>query len=127
MPEAVEALTTAALSLALDAATLRQQAIAANIANAGTEHYRPMRVAFEDSLEQARQAVRDNGSVDRLSLASARVELQTASDVQGDLSNVQLDVQMADMARNAVQYQALVQGLSRHLAILSMAAADGRK
>jgi flagellar basal-body rod protein FlgB len=40
---------------------------------------------------------------------------------------VQLDAEMSELARNAVEYQALVQGLSRHLGLMALAAADGRR
>jgi flagellar basal-body rod protein FlgB len=40
---------------------------------------------------------------------------------------VQLDAEMADLARTAVDFQALTQALSRHLGLLALAAADGRK
>ncbi|MNL49194.1 hypothetical protein D3C87_1721090 [compost metagenome] len=53
--------------------------------------------------------------------------MEPALDASGQPATVQLDVQAAEMARNAVQYQALLKGLSRHMAILSMAAGDGRK
>ena len=123
----LEAVTTATLSLALDAASRRQQAIAANIANAGTEGYTPVRLAFEAHLAEARQTLKDKGSVDPFALAGVRMELEPVLDASGQPAKVQLDVEVAEMARNAVQYQALTQGLSRHLSILAAAAADGKK
>jgi len=42
----IEGTTAAVVTLALDAATMRQQAIAANIANVNTPGYRPVRVRF---------------------------------------------------------------------------------
>ena len=123
----LEAVTTATLSLALEAASRRQQAIAANIANAGTEGYTPVRLAFEAHLAEARQTLKDKGSVDPFALAGVRMELEPVLDASGQPAKVQLDVEVAEMARNAVQYQALTQGLSRHLSILAAAAADGKK
>lgn len=127
MSQQLEALTTATLSLALEAASRRHQAIAANIANAGTEGYTPVRLSFEAHLAQARQSIKDTGSVDPFALAGARMELEPVLDAQGQPAKVQLDAEMAELARNAVQYQALTQGLSRHLSILAAAAADGKK
>ena len=127
MSHQLEALTTATLSMAMNAAVLRQQAIAANIANASTNGYTPMKLAFERYLADARQAVREKGSVDSFSLAGVRMELEPALDAQGQPARVQLDSEMAELARNAVQYQALTQGLSRHLSILATAVADGRR
>lgn len=127
MTPQLEAVTTAALSLGLEAASRRHEAIAANIANAATEGYTPVRLAFDAHLAEARQSLRDRGSVDPFALAGVRMELQPVLDADGQAAPVQLDVEMAELARNAVQYQALTQGLSRHLSILAAAAADGKK
>ena len=127
MNQPLEAITTAALSIGLEVASRRHQAIAANIANAGTEGYTPVRISFEAHLDEARQVLRDKGSVDAFALAGVRTEIEPALDAEGRPAQVQIDVEMAEMARNAVQYQALTQGLSRHLSILAAAAADGKK
>ncbi|MNY80103.1 hypothetical protein D3C86_2210100 [compost metagenome] len=68
-----------------------------------------------------------NGRLDSFTLGQVRPHMEPALDASGQPATVQLDVQAAEMARNAVQYQALLKGLSRHMAILSMAAGDGRK
>ena len=44
-----------------------------------------------------------------------------------DRAEWRIDAQMAEMARNSLHYQALVQGISRHMALLALAASDGRK
>lgn len=122
MTPSLESITTATLAKALDAASLRQQAIAANLANAGTEGYVPMQVTFEEQLDEARRSLRERGSVAPSDLQEWQPELGA-----GEGHEVQLDAEVARMAANAVQYQALVQGLARHFALLSAAAADGRK
>lgn len=127
MVHSLESLTTATVSLALDAAARRQQAIAANVAHANTEGYAAVRVSFESQLAEARQSLRDRGSVQPADLAGVRAELHSTADAGGGPVRVQLDLEMAEMARNAVHYQALAQGLSRHLAMLAAAAGDGRK
>lgn len=127
MPTSIEALTTATLSLALAAAGQRHQAIAANMANAQAQGYTPVKLAFEAHLAEARQALVESGSVDARSLAGVRMELQPDVDAQGRPTPVQLDVAMVEMSRNAVHYQALTHALSRHLGVLALAAADGRR
>jgi len=122
-----EAVTTATLSLALEAATRRHQAIAANIANANTEGYTPVKLSFEAHLAEARDALRAQGSVDLLSLSGVHMELEPVLDAQGNPAAVRVDAEVAEMAANAVHFQALTQGLSRHLSILATAAGDGRK
>ncbi|RYF36728.1 MAG: flagellar basal body protein [Comamonadaceae bacterium] len=127
MTQTIEALTTATLSLALSAAGQRHQAIAANMANASAQGYAPVRLAFETHLADARQALRERGTVDARSLAGVRLELEPDVDARGQAVPVQLDASMVELARNAVHYQALTQGLSRHMAIHALAAADGKR
>ena len=127
MTDGIEAVTRSALALALDAASMRQQAIAANIANANVVGYVPQRVSFEAQLVEVQRSMEQSGRIDAFALAQVRPNIEPAVDDAGVPRQVQLDVEAADMARNAVHYQALVKGLSRHFSLLSMAASDGRK
>lgn len=127
MTQGLEAITTATVALALDAASLRQQAIAANVANVNTVGYIPQRVDFEAQLDDARRALQERGTVDPFALSGVRLQLTPMLDAAGQPEKVQLDVEMANMAQNAVQYQALAKGIARHLAILYTAASDGKK
>jgi len=127
MTEGLEAVTRSALALALDAASLRQQAIGTNIANAHALNYVPQRVNFEAQLLDARRSMAQTGRLDASALSQVRPRIEAAVDEQGNFAQVQLDVEAAEMARNAVHYQALVKGLSRHFSILSMAASDGKR
>lgn len=127
MPPSIEATTTAALSAALDTSALRHAAIAANIANVHTEHYVPLRVTFDGRMEDAREALRERGTLDAAAVSAIRGEIQPLLDAGGTAGRVQLDVEMTELARNSAQFQALTQALSRHLSTLALAAADGRK
>jgi flagellar basal-body rod protein FlgB len=129
MTDGIEAVTTAALGLALDAASLRQQAIAANIAQADVEGYVPMTVDFEDQLQEAWRESNGRRQLDpsALSGVAARLRPDTAAAMPGLSPKVLLDLQVARMAQNGVHYQALVAGLTKHFAILSTAVSDGRK
>ena len=127
MPSHIEAITTAALSAALDAASRQHAVTAANIANAGAAGFTPLRLAFDEQLAAARLVLRERGLLDAGAIETLRGLRETvpAAAVPGE--TVQLDVEMAELARNAVHFQALTQGVARHLSILAMAAADGRK
>ena len=127
MTEGLEAITTAALGLTLDAASLRQQAIAANIANHATEGYVPQKLDFESQMQEARRVLSSKGSMDAFALAGVRLQLEPVLDAQGQPAKVQLDEQVADMAQNSVQYQILARGLNRHFGILSTAVSDGKR
>jgi flagellar basal-body rod protein FlgB len=54
-------------------------------------------------------------------------QLEPMLDGAGVAARVQLDAEMAELASNSVHFQALLQGLSRHLSIQALAAGDGRK
>lgn len=102
MNNGIESVTLQALSRALDVAQLRQQVIASNIANVNTPGYATQRVSFSATVE----ALQDAG---------------------GQPVPVQLDREMAEMAQNAVHFQALLKGVSRELAILSSAVSEGKR
>jgi flagellar basal-body rod protein FlgB len=127
MPLPIEAITTTALSAALETASRRQAAVATNIANASTPGYVPQQVSFDAHLAEARSALRDRGVLDLAAAESLRAEAEPVFDAGGQPAAVQLDAEMSELARNGVEYQALVQGLSRHLGLLALAAGDGRK
>jgi flagellar basal-body rod protein FlgB len=127
MTSPVDSITAAALGLALDAAQLRQQAIAANIANHGTQGYVPIGVDFESQLAQARRSLESGAPLEASSLAGVQPRLVPLSSPDGAQPAVRLDEQVAAMAGNAVTYQALARGLARHFAILSAAVSDGKR
>jgi flagellar basal-body rod protein FlgB len=127
MPLQMEAVTTAALSAALAGASRRHAVAAANIANANTQDYEPLRLSFEAQLVEARAILRDKGVLDAAGLEYLRSMPAVAAESSASAERVRLDMEMAEIARNAVHFQALAQGLARHLSILALAAADGRK
>lgn len=123
----IESVTTAALSAALDTASRRHAAVASNIANANAEGYVPLRLSFDAHLAEAQSALREKGALDMGAAQSLRAEPEPALDAAGLPTRVQVDAEMTELARNAVQFQALAQGLSRHLGLLALAAGDGRR
>ncbi|HEX7639618.1 MAG TPA: flagellar basal body rod protein FlgB [Burkholderiaceae bacterium] len=129
MTEGIERVTTAALSLALDAAAMRQQAIAANIANADVPGYQPVTVDFESQLDAAQRSLEDGGRLDMDALAD--VEPRFVADVQtqpaGLSPKVMLDMEMARLAQNGVQYQALATALNKQFTLMSIAVNDGKR
>lgn len=129
MTQSLETATLGAVRLALDAATLRHQAIATNIANAGTPNYQPLRVSFEEHLVAARAALRSRGSLDAAALIGMQPRLERdapVADAPGT-AQVAVDAQVAKLTENAVHYQALLRALNKQLAILSTAINDGKR
>lgn len=78
MPSPIEAVTTTALSAALDAGSRRHAVIATNLANAQTQAYAPMRLSFEEQLREARSTLREKGALD----AGALEILRSLRDVE---------------------------------------------
>ena len=129
MTQVIEGITNAALSLALDAASMRQQAIASNIANADVPDYRPMAVDFESQLESAQRDLDDGRalSMGDLDGVAPRFAADPTLQPAGLSPRVALDMQMAALAQNGVQFQALTTALNKQFAMLSLAINDGRK
>ena len=120
MSQSIEAVTTASLSLALDAATMRQQVIAANIANANVQGYTAKTVSFDAVMANAFTDAQGPGSTVLDAHISPRL------DADGRPHAVQIDSEMAELSLNQLQYQALVSGLNKQLSVLSVAIADGK-
>ena len=120
MQHGIEALTGTALTLALDAATLRHQVHATNIANAGVGGYKTQHLNFEAQVQRGLQA-----SQPHTVQVNARIEPELAAD--GTAHAVRLDAEVAAMSQNSVHYQALVRALNRQLSILSSAVSEGKR
>lgn len=119
----IEPATLTLISSALDAAALRQVVHAHNIASASADGFTPMRVNFETQMTQVREALArgDSLSTTDLSDIAATVESLPLG------SKVELDTEVAALARNGLHYQALLKALDRELSIMSMAVSDGRR
>ncbi|HET7522091.1 MAG TPA: flagellar basal body rod protein FlgB [Bacillales bacterium] len=103
------------LEKALDRTVLRQKAISQNIANVDTPGYKAKRVVFKDELDRRLQAYRTNPRHFQFSTSSAggayiREETDTAFNNNGN--NVDMDREMAALAKNQIQYYALVAKLN---------------
>lgn len=91
-----ESVTSVALTSALDALSLRQRAIANNIANVNTPGFQAQRVSFEDALAQSVAAGDGNveAAMDR-SLEPTRL----------NGSNVNLDTETLSNIDSVLRYQ----------------------
>lgn len=104
--------------LALDAASLRHQAIANNIANANSAGFVPLKVNFEEQLAFARGGMRSSVP------ASVRPFIESDA---GGAAKVSLDLEMVKLAQNTLHYQSLLTALEKRGAILSAAITEGRR
>ena len=117
---AIDPVTTAALTAALDAASLRQQAIASNIAHAAVAGRPAERLRFEAAWTAARQ-----GAASPSMMLAHRSE--ALLDADGRPAAIQLDREVAALAQNTLHHHALVRGLNRHLGLLASAASEGKR
>ncbi|MBE3598030.1 MAG: flagellar basal body rod protein FlgB [Limnochordaceae bacterium] len=126
------------LSNALDAASLRQRVIAHNLANVETPRYRRFDVVFEEALaaQQAREA-RIKVKLTRthpahlsgapVQVVTPSVERDTTSIVRNDRSNVDVDREMAALAKNSLFYRSLTRVMGSRLMALRTAITEGRR
>lgn len=101
--------TVELVSLALDAALMRQTAIANNIANANTINYQTMEVNFEQQVQDLPL------NISHETLSSVQPHYQV-SDHQSSI-----DEQMALNVQNMTHYRALIKGLNQKLSIMKLA------
>lgn len=90
----------------LDLFTVRNKAIANNIANIATPGYKTVEVSFQNELSNA---IAESNNDVALSKNVEQVEPAIEIDRRGSLSsganNVNIDQQMADLAKNQLQFK----------------------
>lgn len=109
----------ALLSRALDGAALRQAVHTANIANASVDGFRRLDVSFDSELERARATLASD--------PGAAPDPLTGPQVVQTSETVRLDREMALMAKDAVQYRALINAFDRSMGLLRLAVKEGRE
>lgn len=116
-------LTSRLVMLALDGAMARHTAIAMNVANAGVEGYQPVMARFDQMVDQLRGQTVTESTFSSVNSATANQPL--VPDPQS--TQVQVDTEMAKLAQNTVQYQALLTAKSKLSSMVRMAVTEGRK
>jgi flagellar basal-body rod protein FlgB len=95
--------TQLGLERAVAGAAQRQSTLASNIANANTPGYQRRDVDFHSALTAAMQTGRD--AVEQVTFNAETVRGGT---MRADGNSVDIDVESANMASNALEYEALV-------------------
>jgi len=109
---------------ALDASSLRHEAISTNIANINTPGFKSLKVSFENQLQDlisSSQYKSDEVLKNRMKNTTPFI-FETTNEQQMN----QLDVEMVDMAKNTIHYQTLLKGLRGYGSIVKMAIKEGR-
>ena len=120
-------ITSTALAKTLDATASRQKAIANNIANIETPGYKRVYVSFENELKSVmeqgtrhsvRQGLKELMPIQRTDLVSPD---------KPDGNNVNIDAEIADLAKNALKQKATAVLLEAKIAMLRAAISEGKK
>jgi len=120
-------ITSTVLSKTLDAAAARQKAIANNIANVETPGYKRSYVSFENELAKV---------LDQQSKAGIRKELKGLTPVretdvlsaeQANGNNVNIDAEIADLAKNQLNQKAAAVLLEGKISMLRAAITEGKR
>lgn len=118
--------------MSLQATALRRQVIADNIANADTPFFKRSEVTFESQLKRALDSERKEEFpallTDKRHMAfeeyidyrtvKPQVRIEYDSNYRNDKNNVDIDKEMTDATKNAMQYNALLEAYSRNIKIL---------
>ena len=103
------------LERAIEGAALRQTAISGNLANANTPGYRRVDVDFHGELSRA---MRDGEEA----LESASFEMRAdPTALRADGNGVDVDVEAANLAKNGLEYQALISVARARIDVLESA------
>ncbi len=125
------------LENSLGAAALRQKVIANNIANVDTPNFKRSDVVFEDLLKKelsgspsSFQGYRTNPRHLQIGRADSKsIEPQIVTDentaMNNNMNNVDIDSEMSLLAKNQLEYNALIQQLNSELRKLRIVI-DGR-
>lgn len=127
---------TKTLEKALDAAWLKNEAISNNIANVNTPGYKKTNVSFEEQLAGA-AAEFQIGSLkkdkdflpignDIKNISEPVISQDSFTSARQDDNNVDIDVEMAELAKNTIKYNALITQLSKQFTNIKMAIKEGR-
>ena len=129
MIDNIGGVTSQLVGLALDAALLRHQITAHNIANADTPGYSAKRLNFDDYLTRFSTSAM-NASTDALlsnEVASLRKQLNQGHGLIDSIGGeVQLDQEMIELTENVLRYRALLEANGKRGDILKMAIKEGR-
>lgn len=110
--------TQLALQRAMQGASLRQEALASNLANANTPGYRRKDVDFHGALASAMGAGDPSAAI-----AAVRPVMTTDASgaVRADGSTVDVDAEAAKLAANGLEYEQLAAAAKLRLDILKIA------
>jgi flagellar basal-body rod protein FlgB len=97
-------LTDMVVQRGLEGASLRQQVLSNNLANANTAGFKRSDVDFESTLSSALDSGDAGQAVSDVSFAP---QTDTSTSMTSDGNNVNTDTEMSNLTQNAIQYETL--------------------
>jgi flagellar basal-body rod protein FlgB len=120
---------------ALSGAALRHKVISNNIANVNTPGFKRTAVSFEDRLTEALQ--QESSTLARTNSRhlpgrktggfSPLLSVDSNTTMRTDGNNVDIDAEMANLAKNNIYYDAVAQQLSRYFTNLKSVISGGSR
>lgn len=122
---------TVTLEKALDAAWLRNEVVSNNIANVNTPGFKKSYVRFEEYFTDAQEKFKISGNkkdpkflpIGKDSVISVNPEIaqESFTSMRRDDNNVDIDVEMAELAKNTIKYNALIAQMSKEFSKIKLA------
>ena len=122
------------LPRAMTAASIRQEVIADNIANVNTPNFKKSTVEFEDLLARELYGEEPDGKLKLVRTHDNHLPLETlpfhaepqivqdnSTTMRVDKNNVDIDIEMATLAKNQLYYNAVVTKFSNYVSALKNA------
>lgn len=108
------------LKAAMDVALKRQEIHSQNIANAETPNYKRKYVAFEELLNESKMKLKlkttsPNHISNSPKVVYPIIKTQKNTSLTVDGNNVDIDIEMAEMVKNALRYQTLTRLMSSNI------------
>lgn len=117
---------------AMDASWLRQSVLSNNLANVNTPGYKRQDVVFENVLDGYLEGSRKSiykthpNHMDIMASGDAQVVTESGSSLRIDGNNVNVDVEMAELAKNSIKYNAMTTDVNNQIRRLKAAIRVGR-
>ena len=123
----------------MTAASMRQEVISHNIANVNTPNYRKSNLAFEDLLAREVYGEQPTGTLTMVRTHDKHLPMKPfdyhaepiiAEDhttiMRTDNNNVDIDIEMANLAKNQLYYNALATQLNQYITKMKNAITSGQ-
>lgn len=127
MADFLSDVTSIALAKCLDGIGLRHRVLADNIANVETPGFRRSDVSFEEQLRGALDEGDSQTAIRRVKSIEPQVQLDETSPVGPNGNNVSIDKEMAELTKNDLRYQTLVQLMTLKASMIKTAINEGKR